>query len=57
MQSVDLKANEVHIGVQVPGDLPATGPLLTTLSDALPSGVTVVVNSAVGTSVTAGQTS
>jgi len=42
--------------VQVPADLPATDPLLSTLSDELPSGITVIVNSSQGSSVEAGQT-
>lgn len=56
VQSVDFQADELHIAVQVPDDLPATDALMATLNDQLPGGVTVVVNSSVGASVTAGRT-
>ena len=56
IQSVDFVANELHIQVQVPTELPATGPLLQTLSDQLPSGIPVIVNSSLGSSIEAGQT-
>jgi hypothetical protein len=56
IQSVDFVANELHVQVQVPADLPATDALLTILSDELPSGIPVIVNSTQGSSVKAGQT-
>lgn len=56
VQSVDFQSNELHINVQVPDELPATDSLMSTLDSQLPGGVTVVVNSSVGTSVTAGRT-
>jgi len=56
VQSVDFQSNELHINVQVPDDRPATDSLMSTLDSQLPGGVTVVVNSSVGTSVTAGRT-
>ena len=56
VQSVDFQANELHINVQVPDDLPDTGSLMSTLNSELPSGVDVVVNSSVGASVAAGRT-
>ena len=56
IQSVDFVGNELHIQVQVPAALPATDTLLTTLSDDLPRGIPVVVNSSQGSSVKAGQT-
>jgi uncharacterized membrane protein len=56
IQSVDFVGNELHIQVQVPAALPATDALLTTLSDELPGGIPVIVNSSQGSSVKAGQT-
>lgn len=56
VQSVAFRADELHINVQVPDELPTTAALMSTLDSELPSGVTVVVNSSVGSSVTAGRT-
>ena len=56
IQSVDFVGNELHIQVQVPADLPATATLLGALSDDLPGGIPVIVNSSQGSSVKAGQT-
>jgi uncharacterized hydrophobic protein (TIGR00271 family) len=56
VQSVDFQSDELHINVQVPGALPPTNTLMSTLNAELPGGVTVVVNSSLGASVTAGQT-
>ena len=56
IQSVDFVANELHIQVQVPADLPETNSLLSNLSDELPSGIPVIVNSSQGSTVKAGQT-
>jgi uncharacterized hydrophobic protein (TIGR00271 family) len=56
VDSVDLVADELHINVEVPGDLPNTDDLMAALDEQLPGGFTVVVNSSVGTSVTVRQT-
>ena len=42
--------------IEVPDAAPPTDDLMTALSEQLPSGITVVVNSSVGSSVNAGQT-
>lgn len=56
VQSLTLHSNQININIEVPDAAPPTDDLMTALSEQLPSGITVVVNSSVGSSVNAGQT-
>lgn len=56
VQSLTLHSNQININIEVPDAAPPTDDLMTALSEQLPSGITVVVNSSLGSSVNAGQT-
>lgn len=56
VQSVEFASTTLHIAVQSPGDLPPTAPLMAGLNDVLPADFTVIVDSTMGQSITAGVT-
>ena len=58
VESVAFVSTDLHISVQTPnGQLPPTKDLMAALDEQLPSGITVIVDGSLGSSMTAGETS
>ncbi|MEP6562569.1 MAG: hypothetical protein ABJD68_16025, partial [Nakamurella sp.] len=56
VQSLVLHSNRIDVNIEVPGAAPPTDDLMTALSEQLPGGIQVYVNTTVGSSVNAGET-